>query len=350
MTALRDILVRQVSRLGPLTVADYMAQALYHPDHGYYTKGRPLGATGDFTTAPEISQMFGELVGLSLAQSWLDQGAPKAFTFAELGPGSGQLMADALRATRHVPGFHDAFRLVLVDCNPHLMQQQSDRLDSFAPAWVAQAEDLPDGPLWLIANEFFDCLPMRQFVRHEDWQEQVVAVRNDALCFATRSAPDVARALPDRPKGSVTELRPAANAILGDISDRIARHGGAALIIDYGNDGSDGDTLQAVRHHQKVDPLEDPGNVDLTSHVDFAALRQAAQKVQCSATTPQGVFLDRLGIGPRAQKLAQHLTGATRDAHLAAHRRLTHPSEMGEVFKAIGIAPKGAPLPPGLDP
>ncbi len=347
---LTDVLIQQIDRLGPLTIAEYMSQCLYHPTLGYYTNASPLGRDGDFITAPEISQMFGEMLGLALAQSWLDQGAPTPFCLAELGPGSGQLMADVLRATRGVAGFHDGMQLHLCEVNPTLKSAQAARLGDFAPTWVDDITALPDLPLFLLANEFFDCLPIRQFVRANEWCEQLVAVQDGGLCFATKPAGPVADGFPDRAQGSVIELRPAANAITAEIARRIAAFGGCGLIVDYGDRGSHGDTLQALRQHRKTDPLQDPGQSDLTAHVDFAALAGSARsQAQISRITDQGVLLERLGITARAQALAQKLQGAALENHIAAHRRLTHSTEMGKLFKALAITPHNSPQPPGFD-
>ncbi len=346
MTCLTDVLLRQINRLGPLTVSEYMAQCLYHPDHGYYTNAKPLGAAGDFTTAPEISQMFGELIGLSLAQSWLDQGAPTPFCLAELGPGSGQLMSDILRATQSVPGFHAAMRLHLCEVNPNLKAEQASRLPN--PTWVTDTTDLPDLPLFLIANEFFDCLPINQYVaRDEGWDEHIIAETDGALTFARRPAGAVETELPTSPAGTVLELSPSANAIAQDIAATIAKNGGCALIFDYGGTGG-GDTLQALQNHAKVDPLHAPGQSDLTAHVNFAALADAITDAHTIGPDPQGAFLERLGITARAQQLAQNLSGDALENHITAHRRLTHPDEMGQLFKAFAIVPKGAPTPAGF--
>lgn len=346
MTPLHDILVRQIARLGPLTVSEFMAQCLYHPDHGYYTQSKPLGSEGDFTTAPEISQMFGELVGLSLAQAWLDRGAPAPFCLAELGPGSGQLMSDVLRATKSVPGFHTAMQLHLCEVNPNLKAQQASRLPN--PTWVADTTALPDVPLFLIANEFFDCLPINQYVaRSNGWDETIIAAQDGQLTFALRPAGAVETELPNATEGAILELSPAANAIAQDIARIIAKQGGCALIFDYGGTGG-GDTLQALQNHSKVDPLHDVGQSDLTAHVNFAALRDAVTDVQTVGPEPQGAFLERLGITARAQQLAQNLSGDALESHIAAHRRLTHPDEMGQLFKAFAITPIGAPTPAGF--
>ena len=350
-TPLHDILARRIAATGPLSVADYMAEALLHPAHGYYTTRDPLGAAGDFITAPEISQMFGELVGLSLAQAWLDQGQPAPFVLAELGPGRGTLMADALRATRAIAGFHDALSVHLVEASPVLRAAQAARLPG--AVWHDTLATLPDAPLFLIANEFFDALPIRQFVRDGDgWRERMVGVEGDALAFGL-SAPAplafLAHRLDDTQDGDLVEYCPALPAIGAEIGQRIATHGGAALIIDYGDWRSLGDTLQALRGNARANPLDAPGQADLTAHVDFEALAHAVAPARHSRLTTQGVFLERVGITARAQDLARHLTGPALDSHIAAHRRLTHPAEMGDLFKVMGVYPKDALPPPGCE-
>ncbi|WP_420569394.1 class I SAM-dependent methyltransferase [Thalassovita sp.] len=354
MTDLKTHLIDRIRRTGPLSVADYMAECLLHPRFGYYTTRDPLGAKGDFTTAPEISQMFGELIGLSLAQCWIDQGAPSAFILAEAGPGRGTLMADILRATRAVPGFHAAMQLHLIEASPTLRAAQAKALRDFTPQWHDQLSSVPaNQPLFFVANEFFDALPIRQFVRDADgWREKRVIEQDKDLAFALAGpAPQEAltHRLEDTKGGDLVELCPAAPAIAADIGQRIAEHGGAALLIDYGDWRSLGDTLQALRNHERTDPLADPGQADLTAHVDFEAIAQA---VPCKFTrlTGQGVFLERLGITPRAQSLAKGLQGAALDSLVQAHRRLTHPSEMGTLFKVLGLYPDGKTAPPGLEP
>jgi len=353
MTPLGDLLLRRLATTGPITVADYMADCLLHPEHGYYTTRDPLGAAGDFTTAPEISQMFGELIGLCLAQAWLDQGKPAPFTLAELGPGRGTLMADALRATAGVPGFHAAAQLHLVEASPALRQAQQTALGAHHPTWSDTAGDLPDAPLFLIANEFFDALPIRQFIRDgAGWRERQIGVQDGALSFGLSAPAPLAaltHRLDDTQQGDLVETRAPATPVIQAIAHRIARHGGAALIVDYGDWRSPGDTLQALRRHQHEDPLAHPGAADLTAHVDFEALATAAAPAAFTRLTTQGVFLERLGIAQRAQALAVKLSGAALDAHIAAHRRLTLPSEMGSLFKVLGLYPKSNPPPPGLD-
>lgn len=350
--SLRAQMIARIAAQGPISVADYMADCLLHPTFGYYTTRDPLGASGDFTTAPEISQMFGELIGLSLAQCWLDQGAPAPFTLAELGPGRGTLMADILRATRGVEGFHAAAQVVLVEASPVLRKIQSETLAAFAPTWADDIAALPDAPLFLVANEFFDALPVRQFVRDDDgWRERQVGVTGETLTFGLgpkNRQPALAHRIEDTKDGDLIEDCPALAPILSDVSAQIEASGGCAIIIDYGDWRSLGDTLQAMQNHQPVEALADPGAADLTTHVDFEALCSATTCAH-SRVTPQGIFLERLGITQRAQTLAQSLTGAALDQHISAHRRLTHPEEMGNLFKVVGLFPQGKTPPAGLE-
>lgn len=351
MTALADLLKRRIATTGPITLADYMSEALLHPEHGYYTTRDPLGATGDFVTSPEISQMFGEMIGLCLAQAWMDQGRPNG-VLAELGPGRGTLMQDILRATKGVAGFHDALDLHLVEASPVLRAAQSARLPN--PTFHADVSTLPDAPLFLVANEFFDALPVRQFQRDgTGWCERMVGLEGDTLTIGLSAAAPIAlleHRLADTKDGDLVEVCPALPAIMGQIGERIGTHGGAALIIDYGDWRSQGDTLQALRGHKPVDPLDAPGTADLTTHVDFEVITQSAAPARFTRITPQGVFLERLGITQRAQTLAQSLSGDALESHIAAHRRLTHPSEMGDLFKVVGIYPDAHTPPAGLEP
>ncbi|MEM7722103.1 MAG: SAM-dependent methyltransferase [Pseudomonadota bacterium] len=356
MSALEHILKRMIRAEGPMSLATYMATCLTHPDHGYYTTRDPLGVTGDFTTAPEISQMFGELIGLSLAQHWLDHGAPDPFILAELGPGRGNLMADALRATRAVPGFLAAAQIHLVEVSPSLRATQAETLIGHSPIWHDTLATLPEAPLYLIANEYFDALPVRQFCRDaHGWRETTVGLDGETLTLgAAPPAPLAAldHRLEDTRPGDTVELNAPAAAEVHSIAQRIVAHGGAALVIDYGDWRALGDTVQALRNHEAVDILNAPGTSDLTAHVDFEPLARAATDAGArhSRLTPQGVFLERLGITQRAQALARTLSGPALDSHIAAHRRLTHPAEMGTLFKCLSIHHPDAAPPPGLEP
>ncbi|UWR27115.1 SAM-dependent methyltransferase [Sulfitobacter sp. S223] len=351
--SLRDLLISQIRAQGPMRLDDYMTACLLHPEHGYYTTRTPFGTSGDFITAPEISQMFGELVGLALAQAWLDQGSPAPFTLAELGPGRGTLMADMLRASARVPGFLKAVDIVLLEASAALRDVQADTLKTYSPRWIDSIEALPGQATFLVANEFFDALPIRQFVRDGTrWRERQIGLKDDVLAFGLGPAqpqPTLNERLEDTQDGDLIEDCAMAAPILATLSARIATYGGAALVFDYGDWRTLGDTLQAVQNHDKTDPLADPGHADLTAHVDFEALLRAVPPCTPSRITPQGVFLERLGITARAQTLAQTLSGAALETHVAAHRRLTHPQEMGNLFKIFGIVPQGSAMLPGLE-
>ena len=354
MTPLGQLIAAQIAATGPITVADYMADCLLHPLHGYYATREPFGTKGDFITAPEISQMFGELIGLALAQVWLDQGSPARFTLAEIGPGRGTLMADVLRATAGVPGFRDAAQVHLVEASARLRESQAKVV---GPAvWHDSVATLPSAPLFLIANEFFDALPIRQFVRAaEGWRERLIGLEAGQLVWglsAVTAPGSLSGRLSDTKDGDMVEICPSLSPITTELCGRIGQFGGVALIIDYGDWRSQGDTLQAVQDHAPTTLLAAPGRADLSAHVDFeaiAACTTGIPGVRHTRLTPQGVFLERLGITARANRLAAQLTGASLDAHTLAHRRLTHPSEMGHLFKIIGLYPETAMSPPGFE-
>ncbi|MEX2519883.1 MAG: SAM-dependent methyltransferase [Paracoccaceae bacterium] len=349
-TPLEAIIRRQIAASGPISLHDYMALCLGHPEHGYYPTRDPLGAAGDFTTAPEISQMFGEMIGLALAQAWIDQGRPSPFRLVELGPGRGRLVADAWRAAGAVPGFHGAADLWLVEISGPLRAAQA-RLAPQA-RHVARLAEIPPGPLFLIANEFFDALPVRQYLMTASgWAERMVGLEDGRLASGLHAAPlPLGRA----PLGAVREVNPAGNAIAAEIGARLARDGGAALIVDYGygeTPPSGADTVQAVRRHAFADPLEAPGEADLTAHVDFEALAAAGAGAgaRASALIGQGEWLARLGIGARAEALARARPDQA-ETVAAALQRLTGPAGMGTLFKALALFAPGAPKPPGFSP
>ena len=358
VTALADILKRQIAKTGPLTLAEYMSACLLHPDHGYYTNQNAFGADGDFTTAPEISQMFGELIGLSLAQTWREQGSADAICLVELGPGRGTLMAAILRATAQVPGFHHSRQVHLVEASSQMQAQQASALLGHHPTWHDTVETLPeDQPIFVVANEFFDALANRQFRRGaHGWREVMVGLdEGGALQFGLSDAAPLdalEHRLDDTEIGALVETRAQAATVVEALAQRMAKNGGAALIIDYGGWRSDGDSFQAVRAHKPVGPLETPGAADLTAHVDFEPLATTARAQGCAASqiTQQGVFLERLGITARARGLAKGLSGDHLESHIAAHRRMTHPDEMGSLFKVMGLYPDTESPPPGLDP
>ena len=359
MNALGRHLAAVIREQGPVTIGYYMAEAMGHPVHGYYTRQDPIGAAGDFITAPEISQTFGELLGLWAAAAWQASGAPVPVRLVELGPGRGTLMADAMRALAVVPRFRDSLKVHLVETSPALRVKQKAALADAHPAWHQSFAEVPDGPLIVIANELFDALPIRQFQRSvEGWHERLVGLdrRGDHFRYVLSPPIPPAGLIPEKlvhaPLSSTIEICPAGQALAAEIAARLQRHGGAALFIDYGAAVSGPrDTFQAVRRHGRHPPLEAPGEADLAAHVDFGALARAAAEAGADIHGPleQGLLLGRLGIHERAAALARTGGRERREAIASAVARLTEPEQMGSLFKALAIVPHGAPPPPGFE-
>jgi NADH dehydrogenase [ubiquinone] 1 alpha subcomplex assembly factor 7 len=346
---------------GPMPVSRYMALCLGHPSHGYYVTRDPLGARGDFTTAPEISQMFGELIGLWAVAAWQQMGAPDPFRLVELGPGRGTLMADALRAARLVPAFGAAARIHMVETSPVLRKAQARALAAHGDhvSWHDRIEDVPAGPAIVLANEFFDALPVDQYVwTGAGWHERRVGRGAEGqLSFGldpapSRLAPARAAHLPPPAPGAVLEVMEGGPARA--LSTRLAAEGGIALAIDYGHAGGHGDTLQALRAHRFADPLADPGEADLTAHVDFARLALLGQEAGLKAFGPleQGDFLARLGLAARAERLMRDASPEAAEAIATATRRLagTGDGEMGRLFKVLVLAHPHLGTPPAFNP
>jgi len=362
MGSLADELRRTIAHHGPITVAAYMDTVLAHPRHGVYMSGDPFGADGDFTTAPEISQMFGELIGLWCAVVWQAVGAPDPVALVELGPGRGTLIVDALRATKGKGPFRGATRLHLIETSPRLRDHQRQALTQAGlvhpPEWHGTLDEIPSGALLAVANEFFDALPVRQFQQTEQgWRERLVGIGGADGAFAFVLAPSAAAqtlvppSLKDAPAGNVFEWSPSAIGIAHALGKRLARFGGAALIIDYGHtESATGETLQAVRRHRFHDPLTEPGTADITAHVDFAALGQAATEggAAVHGPTPQGDFLENLGIAARANALGAGATPEQARDIAAAYHRLVDPAEMGTLFKVMAVTTPGMTAPPGF--
>ena len=353
MTPVEERLRRRIAQTGPISVADYMAACVGDPD-GYYARQEPFGAAGDFVTAPEISQMFGEIVGAWLLDRWRADGAPDGVDLVELGPGRGTLMADILRVAGRDPRFIGASRVVLVESSQRLRKRQSEALGGLHPR-VSFADRPPqDRPIYLAANEFFDALPIRQFVRRDGrWFERTVGVSDGRLAFGL--SPFAAPIAGDAPEGAVREICAMGTAIARDIGATLHAHGkGAALIVDYGYaDAIGGETLQAVHRHDHAEVLDLPGEVDLSAHVDFAALARAAQASGALAHGPvgQGAFLVSLGLLERAGQLGAGATAETQDEIQAAVNRLAGigPGEMGDLFKAMALTATPG-VPPGFAP
>jgi NADH dehydrogenase [ubiquinone] 1 alpha subcomplex assembly factor 7 len=359
VTPLAERIARQIAGQGPITVADYMAQVLTDPKHGYYMSGDPFGRRGDFITAPEVSQMFGELLGLWCVDTWQRMGAPGRILLVELGPGRGTLMADALRAAKLAPAFRAAVHIHLVEVSPSLRRLQEKTLRGYQVEWHDNLADVPNEPLLVLANEFFDALPIRQFERTlKGWCERMVVLNSMGKLALALSPPApaakvlVPEALRHAPLGSLVESSPAALGVAAELGRRLGTKGGAALIIDYGHcESRTGASLQAVRRHAPHAVLEDPGNADLAAHVDFATVARAAVEMGARAHGPvtQGVFLERLGLTPRAEVLLAAATpGQARDIE-AARQRLTAPDQMGALFKALALTHPAEGAPAGFE-
>lgn len=346
---LETLIRNQIAKTGPMPVSRYMQMCLTHPQHGYYLKRDPLGRDGDFITAPEVSQMFGELVGLWAASVWNAMGMPEQVMFIELGPGRGTMMADALRAIRILPAFHQAISVHLVEASPTLRERQRIKLSDAAHVeWYGSIDEVPEGPAIILANEYFDALPIHQAVKRETgWHERVIEVDDEIFAYGVAKEPmprfDVL--LPPHvraaPNGAIFEWRP--NNEIMTISRRIRDQGGAALIIDYGHTRSDaGDTFQAVAKHAFANPLQHPGDADVTAHVDFQALARAAEDIGARSHGPveQGAFLNRLGIETRAQTLMKNASAEQSAIISSALKRLTGSGKegMGSLFKVLGIS------------
>lgn len=357
MTALRRRIVERIAALGPMPVSEYMATCLFDPDHGYYTTREPFGAAGDFVTAPEVSQMFGELVAVWVYSAWQALGRPMPVCLAEIGPGRGTLMADMLRTLDRLDtGLVTRMRVAMVEASPRLAGVQQTKLTGgrAKPVWHATLDDLPALPAIIIANELFDALPMRQFVKTgRGWLERMVTIdaSGDPVFSAGGSGIDASLLPPgaDRqPEGAIFEAAPARQAIMDTIAARIARDSGAALLFDYGHlDPGFGDTLQAVRGHAFDPVFASPGEADLTSHVDFAALAAAAHAYGLKTRTmTQGAFLLAMGLLQRAGILGAGADAATQDRLRGEVERLAGDGGMGRLFKVLLVAPPGLDLPP----
>lgn len=359
MNALGRHLAALIRTQGPLTVAQYMAEALNHPRHGYYSRRDPIGMGGDFITAPEISQTFGEIIGLWCAATWQAMGRPRPVRLVELGPGHGTLMADAVRALKVIPDFRAAIAVHLVELSEPLRRAQRRALSGVDATWHQRFDEVPDGPALVIANELFDALPIHQFQRTAaGWCERCVGLEADGSAFRFVLSPApvaglVAAGLADAPLDSVSEICPSGRALAADIGARVASFGGAALILDYGaaKGSTAGVSLQAVRRHRGHDALAKPGEADLSARVDFAALAEAGAQAGAAVYGPleQGRFLSALGIAGRLATLVEGRAAAECAALSSGVERLTDPAQMGSLFKVLAIAHPDLPMPAGFE-
>ena len=365
-TSLSDKLKNRIRETGPISVAEYMTVCLLDPVQGYYPTRDPLGADGDFITAPEISQMFGEVLGLWCVQSWIDLGRPKTIHLIEYGPGRGIMMSDMLRAAALDPDFKAAVQVWLIEASAALEAVQGRTLGSAGVSvqWAARLENVPPGPSLIIGNEFLDCLPIQQlicndpFAGKDGWVERRVGMdEEDRLCFVKVDVPAAAiltdrlpNGAADARKDDLLEICPSVAQIVESLSTRFAADPGRALFIDYGPEDTEfGDTLQALKRHEKVGVFSDPGNTDLTARVDFAALSETAKAagLTTSAAVPQREFLSKLGLEMRAVALIRAKPDAKPVIARQLHR-LTDANEMGELFKAICLSSPDLPDPLGL--
>jgi NADH dehydrogenase [ubiquinone] 1 alpha subcomplex assembly factor 7 len=349
----------QIRNGGPISVAAFMTQAMFDPRDGYYATKNPIGAGEDFVTAPAVSQMFGELIGLWCAQVWMDMGKPVPFHLVELGPGTGQMMSDIVRAGRAVPGFLDAARITLIEASAALKMVQGRTLTPMGieAVWMNRIEEVPGGPAVFIGNEFLDCLAVRQAVKQDGhWHERMVGL-DDGGAFTFVMGPQLgqeADLVPDRlrdaPDGTLVELRPGDRQVVEVLSRRFAEYPGRALFIDYGPAQSEaGDTFQAIRDHQKADPLDAPGTADLTARVDFEQLGKSAREsgLQTAGPVEQGDWLKALGLEMRAAALMR--SSPEKKSVIARQvMRLTEPDQMGSLFKVMTFSAPGLPKAPGF--
>lgn len=335
-----------IATAGPISISTYMRLCLTHPTLGYYKNTDPLGAKGDFITAPEVSQLFGEMIGIWIANTWQEMGAPKTFDLVELGPGRGTLMADALRVLETIPGITEALRLVLIETNHALIEKQRVKLTDFYPEWATELSAL-DGrhtPIVMIANEFFDALPIKQFEkRPEGWHERLVGVTDNKRQIGLSSTPlpnDIApKELSASKEGAILEQSPVSTDVITEIAQKLAARRGALLAIDYGYTKTQtGNTFQAIENHKFADPLANPGKADLTAHVNFEALANAASAhARAMPVLTQAIFLKAMGIEQRHANLTQtnpdHMESLNTDLN-----RLIADDEMGNLFKCLCVS------------
>lgn len=355
--SLASRLSARIAKDGPLTIEEFMQACLSDEAAGVYASRQPIGGSGDFITSPEISQIFGELVGLWAVAVWQSMGEPARATIAELGPGRGTLMADACRAWRRVPGFLDRVSVALIEMSPVMVEAQRKTLeDTGAPLrWYSALDPVPEGPLIVIANEFVDALPIRQFIRRGDaWRERLIASDGQGgFAFVDGEAQDENPHLPHTAtEQAIVETRPAVATLMRELGRRAESAPLAALIVDYGHAASGfGDTLQAVRGHRFADVLADPGAVDLSAHVDFADLKREAGAAGLKAYGPmaQGEFLLKLGLAERRERLLRRATPAQAEALASGVARLVDPRQMGALFKALALTSAGLAPPPPFD-
>ncbi len=354
-TDLKSRIIRHIQTSGPLPLAEYMHWCMADAKAGYYTNQQAIGARGDFVTAPEISQMFGELIGIWAIEAWQACGSPEQFNLVELGPGKGTLMSDLLRATAVLPAFQSAAQINMIETSERLQAIQREVLGEANVSWHKSVKSIADQPSIIIANEFLDVLPIRQYVKTDsNWHERVISIDGDnELIWSLSNAKLEAENLPEgaesEPDGAILEISATREAFLISCCEHILKHGGAALFIDYGHGKTGfGETFQAMRNHGFADPLEAPGEVDLTSHVDFGALANIVKEagLEVKPLMTQGDFLIKLGLLERAGQLGHGKSEEMQAQITSAVERLAGPQEMGTLFKVFCVSAKDMKLPP----
>ncbi len=348
MSTLRSRIADAIRTNGPMSVSLYMLMCLHDPRHGYYATRSDFSA--DFTTAPETSQIFGELLGLWTAHEWMRLGSPRKLWVIELGPGRGTMMEDMIRAADSVKGFSDAAEIGLIEASPVLRRAQAERLGQRPVRHFEDLDDVPPGAAIIVGNEFLDCMAVRQFVRAgQDWRERHIGLAGGET-FAVGLGPVVELPRNVIPGGEYVEVAPGLETLVEAVAQRFRDSPGRALFIDYGpSDRSPGDTLRAYKLGKQIDPLAEPGSSDLTADVDFARLVRIAEREGLAVHGPvdQGHFLQRLGAPERARSLARANPQRSEEIS-AAVRKLLAPEEMGSRFKAICLTPHGVDAPPGF--
>lgn len=357
---LLEIIKDSIRQNGPMDLGTYMELCLGHPEHGYYMTRDPFGEDGDFTTAPEVSQLFGEMIGAWLADLWIKMGSPREVMLVECGPGRGTLMADILRATKSVSGFHDAVRVYLMEMSPVLRGIQSEKLATYEPQWIDELSQLPAAsPVLLVGNEFLDALPVRQLVRTKgEWMERGVSIGGgESLCPAQIPVDlSMIKAVPARVVASgedgTFETSRGLNQFVKSVNILLKKQGGAALFVDYGHVRSAmGETLQCVKSHKFAGLFDTPGSCDITAHVDFenVAVLAAADGIAVHGPVTQGAFLKSLGIEARAERLWAVANEAQKESISTGLNRLTDTDQMGALFKVLALCHDPSIRPEGFD-
>ena len=355
--SLENLIASEILDNGPISIYRFMEQCLYNDQYGYYSaKINTIGAAGDFITSPEISQVFGELIGAWLAQTWVDRGKPRPFNLVELGPGTGTLMKDILRIFETIPNLLNSASIILVETSQTLKMQQVALLKNYSVQWVGSSTEIPEAPTFVIANEFLDALPIRQFKKISGiWNERAVDVSNNGKLNFTYLPSSYNNELQllysGAPNNVVLESSDAARSVVSILSEKILRNSGAALFIDYGYFEGFGDTLQAVYNHTQSDPLTNLGKADLTTHVKFSDVYDTARRkgLRPSRLKSQGDFLKGLGIQVRSESLARRMSLAQKKLHFSAIDRLIKYDGMGSLFKVMGFTNKNSTALPILE-